>query len=302
MLSDTERQLLKDRILLQSRELSPEPAGEEPLLQPLKGIRYLIFDFYGTLFISGVGDIGIDEKAGDSKKMVLALAACGLPAGGTAGKHGLKLFNDTVTKHRKALAEDGLEEPEPAIEKVWLDVLNGLAKKGLIDGHRVDEVLARRLAVEFEVRMNPVWPMPDLIPAVEDLRKKSLVMGVISNSQFYTPIAFEALAKQSLEEIGFDRKLLHWSFKEKVKKPSLDFYRSFLDKLKKFDPAAEPYEVLYVGNDMLKDVWPAATLGMRTALFAGDRRSLKWRRDDERCRYLQPDLVITELYQLVKCL
>ena len=49
MLSDTERQLLKDRILLQSRELSPEPAGEEPLLQPLKGIRYLIFDFYGTL-------------------------------------------------------------------------------------------------------------------------------------------------------------------------------------------------------------------------------------------------------------
>jgi putative hydrolase of the HAD superfamily len=40
---------------------------------------------------------------------------------------------------------------------------------------------------------------------------------------------------------------------------------------------------------------------MKTALFAGDERSLKWRRDDKRCKNLSPDLVITELQQLTAC-
>jgi putative hydrolase of the HAD superfamily len=50
---------------------------------------------------------------------------------------------------------------------------------------------------------------------------------------------------------------------------------------------------------MLKDIWPATRLGFKTALFAGDRRSLRLREDDERCRVLQPDLVIDQLEQLV---
>ena len=45
-------------------------------------------------------------------------------------------------------------------------------------------------------------------------------------------------------------------------------------------------EVLYVGNDILNDIlkniWPAATVGWETALFAGDKRSLRLRTDDQR--------------------
>ena len=52
---------------------------------------------------------------------------------------------------------------------------------------------------------------------------------------------------------------------------------------------------------MLKDVYPANHFGMKTALFAGDKRSLKWREDDERCKDLLPDLIITSLSQLKEC-
>ena len=38
-----------------------------------------------------------------------------------------------------------------------------------------------------------------------------------------------------------------------------------------------PGEVLYVGNDMLNDVYAAGQVGFRTALFAGDQRSLRMR-------------------------
>jgi putative hydrolase of the HAD superfamily len=60
----------------------------------------------------------------------------------------------------------------------------------------------------------------------------------------------------------------------------------------------EPSAVLYVGNDMLKDIHPARSVGFRTALFAGDRRSLRLRQEDSRCRKLSPDLIVTDLGQL----
>ena len=40
--------------------------------------------------------------------------------------------------------------------------------------------------------------------------------------------------------------------------------------------------VLFVGNDMLNDVAAAAAVGLRTALFAGDQRSLRLREKDPR--------------------
>lgn len=53
---------------------------------------------------------------------------------------------------------------------------------------------------------------------------------------------------------------------------------------------------------MLKDVWPAQAVGFRTALFAGDARSLRKRDEDERIRGVVPDLVVTELSQIAGCL
>jgi len=111
----------------------------------------------------------------------------------------------------------------------------------------------------------------------------------------------EALSGHTLEELGLKDELLHWSFEEKMKKPGLTFYENFIKKLNSFDPAISPSEVLYVGNDMLKDIYPARELGMKTALFAGDQRSLKWRKEDERCKTLQPDLIITKFVHLVEC-
>ena len=60
----------------------------------------------------------------------------------------------------------------------------------------------------------------------------------------------------------------------------------------------EPGQCLYVGNDMLNDVWTASQSGMRTCLFAGDLRSLRRREDDPRCMGLKADAVVTALDQL----
>jgi len=49
-----------------------------------------------------------------------------------------------------------------------------------------------RLAVEYECRVNPVWPMPAALETIETLRARGFRLGIVSNAQFYTPLIIEA--------------------------------------------------------------------------------------------------------------
>jgi putative hydrolase of the HAD superfamily len=292
---------LKDRFKTLSSPLSPEPTDTEPKLKKLEGIKAVIFDFYGTLYISGVGDIGIDDGKSDAALLLDAFKSIGLDiSNDRAGKRGYEIYDKVVKEQLQDLKSSGISYPEPDIRIVWRNVLNQMYAENLIknptnNGHHT------RMAVEFEARMNPIWPMPDLDSTLDSLSSDGFELGIISNSQFYTPIAFEALSGRSLEDLGFNLNLLHWSFEESRKKPGMVFYEHFLEKAKEELPDLSAENYLYVGNDMLKDVYPASELGMKTVLFAGDARSLKWRKDDSRTKDLQPNLVITELNQLLDC-
>jgi len=70
-----------------------------------------------------------------------------------------------------------------------------------------------------------------------------------------------------------------------------------VEKLEKMD--ISPHSVLYVGNDMLNDIYPAKTAGFKTALFAGDARSLRLRENHPQCKDLSPDIIITDLIQIL---
>jgi len=293
---------LHDRFKKLSKPLEPIDTGTEPSLQQLEGIKVIAYDFYGTLFISGVGDIGIDDGNVNAGLLSNTLKSSGVNIlDESAGAAGFEIYNHVVDKHIKSLKEKGIEYPEPDIRNVWQDVLDEMKNKNLIQlpsSNSLNEIIS----VEFEARMNPVWPMPDAVDTLQFFNEHNLTQGIISNSQFYTPMVLEALTGHSLKQLGFEKSLLHWSFEENLKKPGLQFYRDFLVKLENFNSNLSPRNVLYVGNDMLKDVYPAHHFGMKTALFAGDKRSLKWRKDDKRCKNIQPDLIVTSLSQLKKCI
>ena len=136
--------------------------------------------------------------------------------------------------------------------------------------------------------------MPDAQPVIEELHRRGLVLGIVSNAQFYTPLLFEAFFLQSTEQLGFDPDLSFFSYQHRQAKPGTWLYEQLVDALaaRELDPA----QILYIGNDALKDIHPAAQLGFRTALFAGDERSLRLREDHK--DLLPPDAVITKLRQI----
>jgi putative hydrolase of the HAD superfamily len=290
---------LVQRMVALSHPLAPQPTGVAPKLLPLQSVRAVLFDIYGTLFVSGSGDIGTAQATDNDDAFWAALTALGLegrvrkptPAGST-------LIETAIGAAHQRSREAGTEYPEVDITEIWRSVLAALSAE--LPPEDPDAAsLIRRLAVEYECRVNPVWPMPGLREVLAAQRSAGRLLGIVSNAQFYTPLLFQAFLQSELKGLGFQPSLCAFSYQTREAKPSTRLFERVLAVLRS-DYNLPPQQTLYVGNDMLKDIWPAARLGCKTALFAGDQRSLRLREDDPRCENVEPDLIITDLRQLVE--
>lgn len=276
-----------------AKPLAPEPTGEASVLSRLEGIRAVLFDIYGTLFISASGDIVATAAREKSDAFAQAAAACGLTIPDPVTSPDSALTETIRRRHAESRAA-GAEYPEVEIVSVWAETLERL---GVACS---DESTLRRLVVEYENRVNPVWSMPGCREMLERLRDAGLLLGLVSNAQFYTPPLFEALLSADRTELGVRRELESYSFRIGSAKPGRELFDSAAANLNAL--GVSPPETLYVGNDMLNDVAPAQATGFRTALFAGDRRSLRKREDDRRVAGVSPDAVLTDLFQLLPVL
>ena len=272
---------LADRIRALSAPLEPRPTDVVPRTDPLPGIRALLFDIYGTLVISASGDIGLAGESDVASAFTAALNAAGVQTPPGTGPERLEEAIRTFHAERRAA---GVRFPEVDIRNIWAQVLD-------------TEDDTAGVAVEYECRVNPVWPMPGLARVLEELRSRPLVLGIVSNAQFYTPLMVEGFLEAPLADLGFDANCCAWSYRLLEAKPSIRIYEDALAGLKRVHGIA-PNEVLYVGNDVRNDIRPASRTGCRTALFAGDARSLRLREDDPHCAGVVPDRVVTDLRQI----
>ncbi|HUV50815.1 MAG TPA: HAD family hydrolase [Anaerolineae bacterium] len=253
-----------------------------------KKIKCMIFDIYGTLFISGSGDIGIAKKKSpkaymktyELKQLLIEFKIRKTPEAVLND-----LFSAIEKKHDK-LKKQGIDFPEVEIDRIWMSILKNN-----------DPVTVRKFAAIFEIIVNPVYPMPNLREMLSACKKSQVLLGIISNAQFYTPFLFKWLLDSNLEKLGFHPDLTLFSYKSGHAKPSPFMFQSALERLKRLNVPAD--SALYIGNDMLNDIYPAKKTGFNTALFAGDTRSLRLRKDVGECKTLSPDLVITDLIQLL---
>lgn len=295
------RRELVERIRGLCRPMEPMPILVEPRRRRLPGITAVVFDVYGTMFISGSGDVGTAAEVARASALGESLAAAGfdgeVDALGSEGAH--VLIDEIQSVHRKK-CEAGVRYPEVEIREVWNRVVQVLQADHGLGGSRTPEAI-EILAVEYECRVNPVWEMPGLRDVLASLRRSGYQLGIVSNAQFYTPLLFDALLNASVEELGFDSARCIWSYVMGEAKPSASLFKALLENAE-LSSALKPGGVLYVGNDMLNDMFTASEAGCRTALFAGDRRSLRRRVDDPRCAELEPDLVVQELNDLLPCL
>jgi putative hydrolase of the HAD superfamily len=287
---------LQESIRKNCPPLAPLPTGTPAQLNKLDQVKAVLFDVYGTLFVSGSGDVGTATATHTAEALTQALGIAGFAGDlDRAGHVGTKMLKAEILEWHKAGHEAGIDFPEVEIIKVWKKIVDSLLNMdtGL---NRI-----RHLAVEYECRVNPVFPMPGSIETIEALKTRGMALGIVSNAQFYTPLLFPAFFGKTVEELGFDPDCCIWSYKELKAKPSATLFPKAGQALKKNHGIALE-ETVYVGNDMLNDIYCAKQAGCQTVLFAGDRRSLRLRENDARCLAIEPDAVITSLDQLLEIL
>lgn len=285
-----------------SQEMSPEPTGVKPKLKKLKGIRAVLFDVYGTLFQSAAGEISIavEDKKTDREGLVReSLEAAGFHLQDDVTPIA-ELFHDTIRAEQDIRREQGTDYPEVDIVGVWEDLIGQLEAYEVIRGKATRSRL-ELLAIHYEARVNPVYPMPGVLDAIESVLDKGASLGIVSNAQKFTPQLFETFFDDSVHDLGFEEILCIWSYEHGQAKPGTGLYEIAAERLQALD-GITPKEVLYIGNDRRNDVWPAAKLGYKTGLFAGDKRSLRLREKDKDLEGVEPDVILTELEQVAECL
>ena len=150
------------------------------------------------------------------------------------------------------------------------------------------------LALRHERAVNPVEAMPGAVETLHGLKARGLVTGLVSNAQFYTLPELERCLG-SIGALGIARELCVFSYQHLRAKPDVHLYKVARQRL--LERGIDAAETLYVGNDVRNDIEPAARARFRTALFAGDARSLRLRgKTPEDCG---ADLVITDLRGLL---
>lgn len=280
-----------------SQPMAPLPTSLAARITPLPEIRAVLFDMYGTLLISGSGDVGSADPHGRHEAFVAAFKSVGLPLAGDGSPRDDDM-SECLKRHIQACharqRDAGVDFPEVDIVEIWRGVVGELVNARLVPPPPA-ELDFRRLAVEYEVRANPVWPMPGLDECLDSLRGAGQILGIISNAQFFTPLAFEAVAGKSLDDHEFDAALRYYSYEHGRGKPDLRLFEMAAAALAQ--RGVRPEQVLYLGNDMRNDVWPAAAVGFRTALFAGDQRSLRLREQEAESKEAA-DAVVTHLNQV----
>lgn len=273
---------LVDLVRERSRPIAPQPPpGPRPGSPgPLARPAAVLFDLYGTLFVSASGDI--DSAPGGPGEDAL----CALLASHGVAMRPAELLERFRREIRGSRArQEGVDHPEVRVDQVW---------RAVLPRRPLREV--RRFALEYELLSNPVWPMPGARELIRSLKDRGVVLGLISNAQFYTPLLFEAFWGITERRVGFARGLCLYSYRQGRAKPSPALFETARARLRR--RGIEAARTLLVGNDMLNDILPAARAGFQTCLFAGDRRSLRLREGDARCAGVSPTVAVVNLGEL----
>lgn len=268
-------------------------------MDPGPALKAIVFDVYGTLFISGSGDISLAQEQDRDDAMMTALELADVHVRAHFDGSLSERFHLEIRRFQDLRRKEGIEFPEVDIRDVWEAYIERLVFDDVIElldpGIDID-----LLSVDYECRVNPVYPMPGLGGVLAALNKQRFTLGIVSNAQYFTPLLFPAYLNADLGRLGFLHDLCVFSYVEREAKPSTRLYEKLAEELD-FE-GISPEEALYVGNDMRNDIWPAAKVGFKTALFAGDRRSLRLRPDHREASSVRPDYVIKELESLLKIL
>ncbi|MEO7098385.1 MAG: HAD family hydrolase [Luteolibacter sp.] len=219
--------------------LEPEP--------PALKFRAVIFDIYGTLLIAPSGGVKPDPMIDPVLREILRNFGHEPPKSPSSDLH------SAVLRHHAAA-----DAPFPEIDLriLWREILS-----------LEPDAEVTPLIEELEAAWHPAQPMPGADRIIQILSRSGISLGLLSNAQCNTLSSFGSISDLFAPELTL------LSYQHGIAKPAPELFQMLAERLAGRN--ISPAETLYIGNDPLHDIVPAAAAGFRTALFLGHPDSLR---------------------------
>ena len=282
----------------------------KPHLVRLPEVRAVLWNVYGTLVAITGGELLFEHptafvmnNALDKTVQEFKMWASMTRKPGQPSEYLSQIYNQILREQQ--VAPPGERHPEAAAERVWEAILKRLLQKD----YKFDagffgalNEYSRKVAYFFHASLQGTACYPGAAEALRHVSAAELTQGLLADGQCFTTVQLQrGLAAQDadlkLDDV-LDGDLRMLSYEGRGRKPSERLFRPALNAL--LDKGVEPNEVLHVGSRISQDLAPAHRLGMRTALFAGDRASLQATPEQLKDANLRPDVLLTELNQIAE--
>ncbi len=286
-----------------------DPPKARPHLVRLPQVRAVLWNVYGTLVRLAGGElwfehpqafvmgVALDKTIQEYKMWSSMSRKPGQPA-----DYMKQLYTQVLTEHRAV--PGGTEKyPEVGSDRVWEALIKKLFHKDYkFDANFFGSLneFSRKVAYFFHASLQGTACYDGAADALRLVVKKRLKQGLLADGQCFTRMQIQrGLAAQDSDIVldkVLDKDLVFLSHEIRGRKPSERLFRNAMTALNQQE--ISPSEVLHVGTSIAHDLVPARRLGMRTALFAGDRTSLQATADQLKEPASRPDVLLTELSQI----
>lgn len=288
-----------------------EEVRAKPHLKKLPDVRAVVWSVYGTLLSISYGELQIDhpvrfvmevalEKTIQEFKMWKSMTRKpGNPA------DVLIVWYRAILDEMKLQTLPGERYPEVAYNKIWEAIVKKLMTNEYVYlASQYGDLMeyGQKIAYFFHASLQGTRCPEGAARTIYHLNETIGNQGLLADGQCFTWTQLKRGLRAQDPAMRFEAMLpaaAHtFSFELRAKKPSDRLFKAALAHFAKEGLTAE--QILHVGSHLHHDIVPARKHGMRTALYAGDKNSLRATTEELKNKDLRPDVLITELPQLLE--
>ena len=160
----------------------------------------------------------------------------------------------------------------------------------------------KKIAYFYHASIQGAGPYPGAAEALRLVADRGVTNGLLADGQCFTAGQLQRCLRQQDPALELDAVIPPGfrviSADRRARKPSETLFRAAAQAA--MTKGITPGEILHVGSSVARDVVPAKKLGMRTALYAGDRNSLAATPEQLKDPATRPDVLLTELPQVLE--
>ena len=289
---------------------APEAVPAKPLIEPLHDIRAVTWSVYGTLTLITDGLLLHDHAQEVRMQVALDKTIREFNMWNSMTRRPGAPWESLLSDYRQLIDERVMEATgrrgdftEVDSAELWHVIVDRLLHKDYeydVNFYGSPGALAEKMAYFFHSNLQGTDGAPNGLIALKHVVKRGLLQGLLADAQSFTLVqllrGFRGQGKLPPLRKLFRPDLLTLSYREGLRKPSKTLFALSLKRFKSYGVA--PSEILHVGSRVQDDLAAAKQLGMKTALYTGDRSGFDASPDELRDPATSPDRLMTDLGQI----